>query len=352
MNKIIIIAILVIAGCVKDDPSDQNSSNNSNTNEWLIPISSVRDGGPGKDGIPSVDSPKFAAIENTQYLRDNELVLVRKSGNVVRVYPHQVLDWHEIINDQTSNDKLAVSYCPLTGSGMGWNRELYDGYVTTFGVSGLLYKSNLMPYDRRSNSTWSQLRLDCVNGSLIGTEAKFIQLVETNWKTVKIMYPSAEVLTTDTGFERPYGVYPYGDYKESDRLIFTVGIVDDRLDRKERVLALINDNASKVYRFEDFEDGTKIIEDNIGNHDYIIIGNKTQNYIVAFLKPEGDISFSSLTNAGDIIMEDSLGNKWNIFGEAVDGPDSGMILTSPVNFIAYWFSVAAFYPEVEIYNGI
>ena len=178
------------------------------------------------------------------------MVLIIKVGDVVKAYPHPILDWHEIVNDDIQGKKLAITYCPLTGTGIAWNRML-EGSETTFGVSGLLYNTNLMPYDRLTNSTWSQQRLDCVNGQLRGQTAETYTLVETTFETMKKFYPKGLVLNTETGFNRSYGRYPYGDYKINDeRLVFPISKEDRRLDLKERTLGVLLPSGDKrVYSF-------------------------------------------------------------------------------------------------------
>ncbi len=157
--------------------------------EWLIPSDQVFDGGPGRDGIPALENPEMINAALATYLNPEDLVIGIKMGDDVRAYPHKILDYHEIINDQVGSEiidgqlstkQLAITYCPLTGSAIAWGRE-FGGQTTTFGVSGLLFQTNLMPFDRLTESTWSQMRLDCVNGTLIGTRAETYQVVETRW---------------------------------------------------------------------------------------------------------------------------------------------------------------------------
>ena len=115
----------------------------------------------------------------------DDLVIAIQTGEGVKAYSHPVLDWHEIANDELPAGKnLALTYCPLTGTAIGWNNDI-NGEKTTFGVSGLLYNSNLMPYDRASNSTWSQMSHKCVNGALIGTEIETFHLIEMNFNTLE-----------------------------------------------------------------------------------------------------------------------------------------------------------------------
>ena len=156
------------------DGTDITPIDNTDT-DWSIPIAEVLDGGPGKDGIPALENPVFISAENTTVLQDADLVLGFKNGDDVRAYPRIILDWHEIINDNIGDVSLAVTYCPLTGTGIGWDRNI-DGNETTFGVSGLLYNTNLIPYDRATGSNWSQILNASVNGSLAGKSADLIHV--------------------------------------------------------------------------------------------------------------------------------------------------------------------------------
>ena len=133
--------------------------------EWLIPIDEIYDGGPGKDGIPALLNPHSVQATEIGYLQDEDLVLGYKVGEEAHAYPHPILDWHEIINDAVGSEAISIIYCPLTGTGIGWDREI-NGATTSFGVSGLLYNSNIIPYDRLTDSNWSQIQNKCVNGQI------------------------------------------------------------------------------------------------------------------------------------------------------------------------------------------
>ena len=319
---------------------------------WLVPNDEVRDGGPGKDGIPSIDSPEFASVMETNYLVDEDLIIGIKIGNEIRGYTHEVLDYHEIVNDEIGSDQFAVTYCPLTGTAIGWDRVI-NGRATTFGVSGLLYNSNLIPYDRATDSNWSQMRLDCVNGELINTNIDTYPLIETDWLTWQKFFPDSKVITTNTGFSRNYGQYPYGGYKDSERLIFDVSPMDDRLSAKERVLGVIVNDVAKVYRFDTFSsDPVVIVEDEFEGQQYIVVGSKRDNYMVAYRNTiDGQLlQFTPIQNNRHMLMEDNEGNQWNIFGEAISGPRQGQQLEAMVNYIGYWFSLGAFYPGAEIFE--
>jgi len=323
---------------------------NTDDNGWLIPFAEVRDGGPGKDGIPAINTPVFIPASEATYLNDNDLVLGFADGDDVRAYPHKILDWHEIINDDTPNHSLAVIYCPLTGTGIGWGR-MFGDKKTTFGVSGLLYNSNIIPYDRATDSNWSQLLLKSVNGELKGAKPTVYNLVETSWKTWKEMYPAAKVISTNTGYNRNYGNYPYGNYKTNTDLIFPVKYRDDRLHEKERVLTVIVNEEAMAFRFSRLEAHSNLINTTINGKSLTVAGSKNANLMVAFYNELADgtkLEFQTASGQLPVVLTDNEGNKWDVFGQAVSGPRLGQKLQAPHQMMGYWFAFAAFYPEIEL----
>jgi hypothetical protein len=283
-------------------------------------------------------------------LEDQDLVLGFKKGGTVKAYPHPILDHHEVVNDEANGVALAVTYCPLTGTGIGWDRVV-DGNKTTFGVSGLLYNNNLIPYDRETESNWSQMKNKCVNGERIGTAPRQHQLVETTWGTWKAMYPQTKVLSSNTGHNRNYDVYPYGDYKTSNELLYPVTYSDDRLSKKERVLGVVANEQAKAYRFKDFKgDSVSLVRDQVGASSVVVAGSRSDNFLLAFECSKGDSTFQfrPVQDSLPVIMKSSNGTAWDLFGNAVAGPDAGVHLNSPESYIGYWFAWAAFYPELEL----
>jgi hypothetical protein len=348
MKKIVILIVVFnfIIACSGNPSLVVNEVNNS---EWSIPKTEVFDGGPGKDGIPALLNPEFTTVEDSDFnlLKDTDLVIGYKKGDDVRAYPHVILDWHEIINDNIGELSLAVTYCPLTGTGIGWNRFV-NGAETSFGVSGLLYNTNLIPFDRATGSNWAQILNESVNGNLIGEKVNLIQLFETNWKTWKILYPKSKVVSKETGFSRSYGVSPYGDYNTNNESFLFPVSKDNRLPLKERVHSIIDEDKAKSYRFDDFIE-TNIIEDSFEGNDYLIVGNK--DFIVSFLLDvdKSSLEFNYIYNGTEVIINDNEGNEWGVFGEAISGPRKGEVLASSNSFMGFWFSIPAFY-TTEIYS--
>ena len=358
ISNILVAALFALTACSDEEmpgtPGSPNNPNNpddtGNDSGWLIPIAEVRDGGPGKDGIPALSDVKFINAQEATYLADNDLVLGFVDGDDVRAYPHSILDWHEIINDDTENHSLAIIYCPLTGTGIGWDRVINEK-KTTFGVSGLLYNTNIIPYDRLTDSNWSQLLLKSVNGELSGKIPKTYNLVETTWKTWKELYPSTKAVSTETDYNRSYGNYPYGSYKTSENLIFPISNKDDRLHEKERVLAVIINGKAAVFRFEENSTGYKIVNRVLENTKLVTVKNTEINLMVAFNRVLADgteLSFEAVQNESPVILLDNEGTKWDVFGRGTSGPRKGQELLQVPQMMGYCFSFATFYPEIEI----
>ncbi len=342
-----------LASC--SDESNGVFPENGNGGEWDIPEDEIFDGGPGKDGIPSLEYPDFVPAGEADYLSDADLILGYKDGDDIRAYPHAILNWHEIVNDKINDFAMSVNYCPLTGTGIGWNRTI-KGIETTFGVSGLLYNSNLILYDREKDSYWSQILLASVKGELRGTEAETFQLVETTWETWKNMYPQTKVLSTQTGYNRDYTHYPYGDYRTNhNNILFPYSPVDDRLQTKERVHGVIMNGEAKAYRLGSFAGQLTLIEDVFKGVPLLVVGNQAEDFIVSFVDPSEDngtelhFEVISRDSPGSEILTDNEGNVWNVFGEAVSGPRTGERLEPTTSFMGFWFAWGAFYPGLQIY---
>ncbi|MEO1712621.1 MAG: DUF3179 domain-containing protein [Bacteroidota bacterium] len=344
-----ILFLFVVFGFIACEKNEAQTENEV----WTIPSEEVRDGGPGKDGIPSVDDPVFTNIDNLSFLTNDDLILGLKVGEVIRAYPHPILDWHEIINDDLGARSVAITYCPLTGTGIGWDRDLPDGR-TTFGVSGLLYNSNLMPYDRASDSYWSQMEGSSVNGALVNTVAETVNLVEMPVSLWRELYPDAEVVSAETGASRPYGDYPYGSYRTDENLIFPVNNSDPSRSQKERMLGVEIDGNLKVYPFEHFLGAElTLVEDSFQGEDLLVIGSREQNVQVAFSATLADgtrPTWTILQGELPLILQDEEGNKWDLFGYAVSGPRAGEQLQAPTAYIGYWFAWVAFFPELTVFE--
>lgn len=203
-----------------------------------VPLDDILRGGPAVDGIPALSMPKkMTAKEADALLAPDDAVLGLSLNGETAAYPIRLLNWHEIANDVVGDVPVAVTYCPLCRSGIVFDRRL-DGKATEFGVSGLLYKSALVMYDRATRSLWSQIMGRAIAGPSTGKALKRIPAVHTTWKEWRAKLPAARVATFDTGHERNYGRDPYHGYESSREVYFPVGKTDGRLHPKETVFGV------------------------------------------------------------------------------------------------------------------
>lgn len=324
------------------------------SNVWCIPTDEVFDGGPGKDGIPSIDEPQFESASSQEaFYEDDELMVVIKVGNTVRAYPHDILDWHEIVNDKINDVAYSLNYCPLTGTAMAWNRTI-DGRETTFGVSGLLYNTNLIPYDRRTDSEWSQLLMKGVRGENLEREAELIPIVETTFGVFKELWPNGVVLSQETGFSRSYGTYPYGTYRTNDeQFFFPVAEYSTALPEKQIVLGVRIGEKLKAYPFSAVESQVTVINDEFEGEEIVVAGWKEKNLLVAFGRKLADGTVLNLTAVSSIpaIMQDDDGNIYDVFGLCISGAREGEQLPVLNSLHGMFFSFGSFYgTDIELYQ--
>jgi len=212
-----------------------------------IPLNEIIGGGPPKDGIPSIDRPKFISIsEAGKQLSDTEPGLALEIGTVNRFYPFQILVWHEIVNDTINGKRVLVTYCPLCLSGIVFD-PVVNGERVEFGTSGKLWNSNLVMYDRKTESLWSQILGEAIVGELTGTKLKVLSSDMVRFGDFKKLHSGGSVLSRDTGAARFYGQDPYGDYYTTPGTYFPVGKKDDRLNEKDFVLGIVINGKAKAY---------------------------------------------------------------------------------------------------------
>jgi len=205
----------------------------TNTDKRSIELDQVLNGGPGKDGIPAINNPLFVPLQEALAIEDptTEGLVVSINGES-KFYPYTILVWHEIVNDTVGGTDVSVTFCPLCGSGIVFDR-LKNNTLVTFGVSGLLWESNLLMYDNINESLWSQAKGEAVIGEDLGHKLTIIDSDLISLEVFAEQYPEGVVLSRKTGHTRAYGFYPYGDYEQNDDYIFPVSNTDARFDGKE-----------------------------------------------------------------------------------------------------------------------
>ncbi|MBC74573.1 MAG: hypothetical protein CME64_01010 [Halobacteriovoraceae bacterium] len=222
----------------------------------LIPIDDILSGGPPRDGIPSIDEPEFISSRKAKKVfGPEERALIIEVGGTKKAYPTSILNWHEVVNDKISDFNIVVTYCPLCGSGIIFLSE-YGGKNLEFGVSGLLYQSDVLLYDRLTESLWSQLELKAISGRYKGTPMTPLPSKHLNLHTYLDENPDALVLSTKTGFVRDYSSSPYKGYEKENRTYFPVKVTSDKYHKKEWSL-LINEKLIIPLSSLDGKKGTK-----------------------------------------------------------------------------------------------
>jgi hypothetical protein len=278
----------------------------------LVPSDQILSGGPGRDGIPAVDAPKFVPANAAKLAPDDRVLGLARNG-VVKAYPVKILNWHEIVNDRFGDEPIAVTYCPLCGTGIAYLARA-GGRVTTFGVSGLLYNSDLLLYDRATHSLWSQISAQAITGPLKGEKLTPVALTHTTWADWKKRHADTLVLAEDTGFRRDYSRDPYAGYATSPRIMFPTANASDRFPPKELVLGVEANGARKAYAFSELAKA-------LGNRASGVIDDRVGGRAVS-------IHF----------------DREHRTAQAFDG--SGRELPA---YVAYRFAWSAFYPNAEIF---
>ncbi len=229
----------------------------TNTAISSIPLSNVLGGGPPKDGIPAILNPGFDSVDEvSDWLDDEGLGIIYEGETVTRFYPYAILYWHEIVNDEVDSKNLAVTFCPLCGSAI-----IFDRGDDVFGVSGKLWESNLLMYDKNTETLWSQIIGEAVVGDRTGETLPILDANVITFAEVKERFPDAEVLNQNTGHRRSYGASPYGNYEENNSLYFPVSNSDDAFHKKE-LFHIVNAGEKSVgfMRADLFEAGEAEVE--------------------------------------------------------------------------------------------
>ncbi len=227
-----------------------------------VPLGDIKSGGPPKDGIPAISKPLFISAKKAEktFLKNSDSVLGIKIKGVAKAYPIKILNWHEIVNDKISRKNIVVTFCPLCGTGMVFDATI-RGQEMSFGVSGLLYQSDMLLYDHKTESLWSQIKSEAVAGPMTGAKLKLISSTHTTWKRWRKLHPKTLVLSNKTGFRRDYDRDPYKGYDKRSDLMFPVGKQNRAYHPKERVIGIEVNGSYKAYPFVELAKGKSPIED-------------------------------------------------------------------------------------------
>lgn len=359
--KLIILGIVAIVGIasflvtIPDDvKSDSEISVTSTTSDvmitdgkkHIIPLDKIRGGGPPKDGIPSIDDPKFVTSNEAQFVSDEDVVIGLSINGESKAYPLFILVWHEIVNDIVGDTSVAVTYCPLCYTNQVFDRTL-DGTIVEFGTSGKLYNSNLVMYDRLTDSYWSQGLGIAITGELSGDSLDTIPFDVITWGDWKELHPDTLVLTTETGHIRSYATDPYGSYYTNPQILFPVDNQDDRIPLKEIIVGFHQDGIFKAYKQSDVESNV-VINDVVGNSPILVVSMFEGNSRIFDRMINDDVL--DFTFEDGLILDTNTKSVWNYDGKSISGALKGEQLSRLSINPGFWFSWISFHPDTLVYG--
>jgi hypothetical protein len=331
-----------------------------------IDYDDILSGGPPPDGIPAIDAPNFESVsEADTWIGDDWPVMFFQHEGDARAYPLAILMWHEIVNDEVGGLPVALTFCPLCNATIAFSRILPDGTVVDFGTSGNLRNSDLVMYDRQSQSWWQQFTGQAIVGDQTGTVLEFLPSQIIAWESFRENFPDGQVLSRNTGFVRNYGANPYVGYDtiESTPFLFT-GVVDGRLPAVERVVAVHVSGEDVAYPFSELSTAG-LANDTVGGEAVVVFweagtvsaldaasfDNSRDIGSTAVFFREVDGQLLTFEAVEDGFQDLETGSTWNLFGEAVAGPLAGAQLTQVVSAEHFWFAWAAFMPDTRIWES-
>ncbi len=329
-----------------------------------IPYGEIFSGGPPKDGIHAIDNPQFVTVnEANEWLGAQEPVIIFQEQDETRIYPFQILMWHEIVNDVVANRPVVITFCPLCNTAIVFDATV-NGRPLDFGTTGRLRYSNLLMYDRQTETWWQQANGEAVIGELTGSQLTFLPANIVSWAEAQEKFPQAQVLSRETGFPRDYGRNPYVGYDNINSSPFLFdGETPEQLPAMARVTTVELNGEAVAYPNAVLEE-IGVVNDTVGGVD-----------IAIFWQPglASALDSSELATGADVgangvferqlngetlnftlvdgqIIDEQTNSTWNIFGEAITGELAGETLTAVVKIDHFWFSWAAFRPDTRIYQ--
>ena len=302
-----VLVLAFLAGIVSLNSGARDSKNGFDVANASIPVEEILSGGPAKDGIPAIDTPRFVGAHEAGFLSDDDRVIGIALHDRAKAYPIAIMNWHEIVNDQIGPQPIVVSYCPLCGTGMIFAApDRLD-----FGVSGLLYNSDVLLYDRQSESLWSQIKMEAVAGSRLGQKLELLPASHTTWAEWRARHPHTQVLSEQTGARRDYDRNPYAGYSTSRDLFFPVSSRDKRYHPKEQVIGVKIGEQAWVWPFAELARSSGVVKDEVAGQKVVV-------------------RFNSEARSGGVFLED------------------GKEIPSTT---AYWFAWISFYPDSDVYRA-
>lgn len=330
-----------------------------------VPYSEILSGGPPKDGIPAIDHPVFVSVDEADaWLKPQEPVILFALNGDARAYPIQILIWHEIVNDVVADIPVLVTFCPLCNTAIAFERTV-NGQVLDFGTTGRLRFSNLVMYDRQTESWWQQATGEAIVGELTGTQLQFLPASVISWEMFKTAFPEGKVLSRETGHSRPYGENPYAGYDDVNQrpFLYQGPEIPGKLPPMARLLTVDLNGEAVAYPYEVLQE-QRAINDTVGGQPIVVLWQPgTASPLDSTVVSEGrdvgtadaflrtvDRQVLTFVFRNGRLLDEETGSEWTVVGEAVSGPLAGKRLERVVAINHFWFSWAAFKPETRVYG--
>jgi len=330
-----------------------------------VPYDEILSGGPSKDGIPAVDNPQFISVEEAdQWLDPREPVMMVSINQAVKAYPIQILMWHEIVNDTLGGTPIVVTFCPLCNTAIVFERTVND-QVLDFGTTGRLRYSNLIMYDRQTETWWQQGTGEGIVGEQTGTQLEFVPIGLISWETFKDAHPDSLVLSRDTGHNKPYGTNPYTGYDDIDNIPFLYQGPETPGDLPSvaRILGMEFNGEPAAFPYNILSE-SRVVNGQVGGQNVVVFWEPgTASALDSQQISEGRdvgaaIAFDPTINGqeltfqfdGENIVDNETGSTWDFLGIALSGPLQGEQLEQVVANNYFWFAWAAFKPETRLYQ--
>ncbi|HEV2149699.1 MAG TPA: DUF3179 domain-containing protein [Longimicrobiaceae bacterium] len=330
-----------------------------------VPLHEIVSGGPPRDGIPPIDRPRFETVRaGNRWLTDRDPVMVVEHGGQVRAYPLAILIWHEIVNDVVGGLPVAVTFCPLCNTALVFDRRA-AGRLLDFGTTGRLRHSDLVMYDRQTETWWQQATGQAIVGTLVGTRLRAVPQTTMAWKTARETHPGLRVLSRETGHDRPYGRNPYVGYDDrasSPMARFFNRDTDPRLAAMERVVA-VDAGAGWAVSFEHLA-RERVVNATMEGTPFVVLwqpgaASALDRGKVAEGRDVGQTAVYDRRLGGRTLtfravsggFEDrETRSRWDLAGRAVGGPLKGRRLRAVPHGNHFWFAWVVFRPETRLWE--
>ncbi len=346
------------------NPFLQSKWPDTNFDNATVALSEVISGGPPKDGIPAIDDPQFDDVTQAgKWLDPREPVIRVEHAGMARAYPLQLLIYHEIVNDQIADLPISVTFCPLCNSSVVFDRRL-DDRVLDFGTTGMLRKSDMVMYDRQTESWWQQIIGEGIVGEYAGTRLTQVPSNIVSFADFAKAHPDGKVVNRETGHSRPYGNNPYRGYDAIDQTPFLFrGEIDPRLPPMERVMHIEAADGAKLYPFSRLKD-EGVVNDAVGDTPVVLFSQagllsvldtgqikqaREIQAVTAYARTLKGQTLDFEIKDG-LIIDKQTGSTWNNLGTAIAGELEGQALDKVHGGIHFAFAWLAFNPDVELYQ--